>query len=76
MQLLLVRCEDCPDIKQWISDKKHLSSDIINKIIKIMSKYHLRELLGKIRWLIPVVIRTLRMKAVFVAFCNAIAESA
>ena len=36
MQLLLVRCEDCPDLKQWISDKKYLSSDIINEI---MSNY-------------------------------------
>ena len=48
-QLLLVRCEDCPDLKQWISDKKYLSTDIINEIIKIMSNYLLRELLGEIR---------------------------
>ena len=46
MQLLLVRCEDCPDLKQWINDKKYLSSDVINELI---NNYLLRELLGEIR---------------------------
>ncbi len=45
MQLLLVRCEDCSDLKQWINDKKYLSSDIINEIIKNMSNSVLRRVL-------------------------------
>ena len=44
MQLLLlhVHAEDRPELKQWIKDKKYLSPQITNELIKIMSNQFLR----------------------------------
>lgn len=49
MQLLLLRSEECPGLKQWIKEKKYLSGDIINEIIGIMSNQLLRKLLNEVR---------------------------
>ena len=49
MQLLHLRSEECLDLKQWIKEKKYLSGDIINEIIRIMSNQLLRTLLSEIR---------------------------
>ena len=38
-----------PHLKQWIKDKKYLSGDIINEIIRIMSNQLLRKLLSEVR---------------------------
>ena len=49
MQLLLVRSEECPDLKQWMKEKKYLSGEIINEIIRIMSNQLLQALLTEVR---------------------------
>lgn len=49
MHLLHLRSEDCPDLKQWIKDKKCLSGDIINEIIRTMCNQLLRKLLSEVR---------------------------
>ena len=49
MQLLHLRSEECLHLKQWIKEKKYLSGDIINEIIRIMSNQLLRTLLSEVR---------------------------
>ena len=49
MQLLLLRCDDIPDLKRWLHEKRFLSSDISNEVVKIMSNRLLRGLLQDIR---------------------------
>ena len=48
-QLLLLRREECPELKQWIESRRYMSSDIINEIIGIMGHHVLREILCEIR---------------------------
>ena len=49
MQLLLLQSEECSDLKQWIKEKKYLSGEIINEVIKIMGNQLLRTLLSEVR---------------------------
>ena len=35
-KLLLLRSEDCPELKSWVHRKEYTSPDIVNKIITIM----------------------------------------
>ena len=49
MQLLFLRSEECPGLKQWIEEKKYLSGEIINTIIGIMSNQLLQKLLNEVR---------------------------
>ena len=46
MQLLLLRSNDCPHLKDWMKEKNYLSSDILNGL---MSNSVLRDILCKIR---------------------------
>ena len=48
-QLILLRSGECSEIKQWIESRKYLSSDIINKMIRLMAHSVLREILQDIR---------------------------
>ena len=48
MQLLLLRSNDCPHLKDWMKEKNYLSSDILNEIIGLMSNSVLRDILCKI----------------------------
>ena len=48
-KLLLLRAEDCPQLKSWVLRKEYTSPDIINEIIAIMGNTVLREILGLIR---------------------------
>lgn len=45
-KLMLLRCEDCPHLEQWLIAKKYLSHDIL---IGLMAKYILRKILSDIR---------------------------
>lgn len=36
MQLLLLRSEDCCELKKWVEEKKYLSSEIVNEQIDLM----------------------------------------
>lgn len=49
MQLLLLRCEDIPQLNQWLLAKKYLSHDILNEQIGLMANHILRKLLQEIR---------------------------
>ena len=49
IQLLLLRSEERPELRQWIESKRYLSSDIVNEIIGIMAHHILREILIEIR---------------------------
>ena len=49
IQLLLLRCEDIPQLKQWLTAKKYLSHDILNEQIGLMANHILRKLLQEIR---------------------------
>ena len=48
IQLLLLRCEDTPQLKQWLVAKKYLSHDILNEQIGLMANHLLRKLLQEI----------------------------
>lgn len=48
MQLLCLRSDDDPQIKQWIKDSKYLSVDIVNECVMLMGQKLLRELLSNI----------------------------
>lgn len=48
-RLLLLRSEDCPELKSWVYKKEYTSPDIVNEIISIMGKTVLRGLLSRIR---------------------------
>ena len=48
-KLLLLRSEDCPELKSWVHRKEYTSPDIVNEIITIMGNAVLREILGLIR---------------------------
>ena len=49
IQLLLVRSETIPGLKQYIDDKQYLSPQILNELIARMSNTVLRQLLAEIR---------------------------
>ena len=49
VQLLLLCCEDCPSLKQWLEVKKYFSHDILNELIGLMANHVLREILCEIR---------------------------
>lgn len=48
-QLLLLRAEDDPCLKEWLSKNDYTSPVIINEIINLMGQQVLRELLGEVR---------------------------
>ena len=48
-KLLLLRTEDCPQLKSWVLQKDYTSPDIVNEIISIMGNTVIREILGLIR---------------------------
>ena len=47
-QLLLLRSNDCPQLKAWLADKKYFSPDILNEQISIMGQELARSLLQEI----------------------------
>ena len=49
LQLLLLRVEDCPQLKSWISDRKYFSPEIVNEQIALMGLSVLRKILDEIR---------------------------
>ena len=49
VQLLKLRSNDCPELKNWLDNKRYLSHDIVNEMISIMGNALLRKLLTKIR---------------------------
>ena len=49
VQLLLLRTETIPGLKQYIDDKQYLSPQILNEMIALMSNTVLRQLLAEIR---------------------------
>ena len=48
-RLLLLRTEDCPELKSWIYKKQYTSPEIINEIITIMGHKILDSLLVRIK---------------------------
>lgn len=44
-KLLLLRAEDCPELKSWVCKKEYTSPEVVNEIIAIMGKTILRNLL-------------------------------
>ena len=44
-KLLLLRAEDCPQLKSWVLQKDYTSPDIVKEIISIMENTVLREIL-------------------------------
>ena len=49
VQLLLLRTETIPGLKQYIDDKQYFSPQILNEMIALMSNTVLRQLLAEIR---------------------------
>ena len=49
IQLLLLHCEDCPQLKQWLIAKKYLSHEIFSELVGLMVKNVLRNILNDIR---------------------------
>ena len=47
LQLLLLRVEDCPQLKSWISDRKYFSPEIVNEQIALMGLSVLRKMEDK-----------------------------
>ena len=48
-KLLLLRTEDCPELKNWVYKKEYTSPDIVNEILTIMGNTVLRRILSKIK---------------------------
>lgn len=48
-QLLLLRSEESPQMREWLSKKEYISPDIVNELIKIMGQTVLRSILAQIR---------------------------
>ena len=48
-QLLQLRSNDCPEISNWISERKYFSPDILNEQIALMGLRVLRDVLNEIR---------------------------
>lgn len=48
-KLLLLRAEDCPELKTWVYKKEYTSPDIVNEIITIMGNSVLRQILCQIK---------------------------
>lgn len=48
-KLLLLRAEDCPQLKSWVQRKEYTSPEIVNEIINLMGNTVLREILGLIK---------------------------
>ena len=49
IQLLLLRSEDCSELKQWIKEKHYLSSEILNEMLSLMGRSVMMQLLKNIR---------------------------
>ena len=49
IQLLLLRSEDCPELKQWVKEKHYLSSEILNEMLSLMARAITIKLLENIR---------------------------
>ena len=70
VQLLFLRPEDCPSLKQWLEMKKYLSHDVLNELIGLMANHVLREILCEIRAAVPYSsILTMRIKDCLVRSC-------
>ncbi len=48
-QLLLTLSNDNKDVKNWITEKKYMSHDIVNELISLMGQKVLRQILEKIK---------------------------
>jgi len=48
-QLLLTLSKDNKDVKNWITEKKYMSHDIVNELISLMGQKVLRQILEKIK---------------------------
>ena len=48
IQLLLLRSEDCSELKQWIKEKHYLSSEILNEMLSLMCRTITMQLLKEI----------------------------
>jgi hypothetical protein len=48
-QLLHLRCEDCPELKQFISDGHYISHDIHLEVLQMMHHRVIREIIQEIR---------------------------
>lgn len=42
MQLLLLRSDDHPGLKNFMSDKRYLSPEVINELVSLMGRYVLK----------------------------------
>ena len=49
IQLLLLRREDYPELKQWVKEKHYLSSEILNEMLSLMARAVTIKLLENIR---------------------------
>ena len=49
MQLMLLRCADCPEIKNWLESKNYLSHEILSEIETLMARKVLKDILHDIR---------------------------
>ena len=45
----MLRSEDCDGLKSWLQNKKYMSHEIVNEMIRLMSNHVLREILSEIR---------------------------
>lgn len=48
MQLLLLRSDDHPGLKNFMSDKRYLSPEVINKLVSLMGRYVLKSILSSV----------------------------
>ena len=48
-QLLLLRADDCPPLKDWIKKKEYVSPEIVNEIIVLMGQTILRQIVAQIQ---------------------------
>ena len=49
VQLMLLHCEDCPRLEQWLVAKRYLSYEILSELVGLMAKHILRKILSDIR---------------------------
>ena len=48
-KLILLRSEECPELKSWLSNREYVSPEIVNELIKIMGNSVLRGILSNIK---------------------------
>ena len=49
LKLLILRAEDCPELKSWVYKKEYTSPEIVNEIIMMMGNSVLRNILSQIK---------------------------